>query len=147
MSRHHTLAAIKQALERSRGGVDLAAKELGVTRQAVYQRISASPELSELQKSFQGQLVDLAVLQLEEFVRGGSLPAVKYVLSTLGKDRGFTERTEVSTHGHLEVDIRQKPEKELEEALQRHLGILAAQREGGLVRPDGALPEGFQATD
>lgn len=147
MSRHHTQAEIKAALERFHGGVYLAARELGITRQAVYQRISGSPELSELQKSFHGQLVDLAVLQMEAFVRAGNLQAVKYVLSTLGKDRGFTERTEVTTRGHLEVDIRHKPEKELEEALQRNLGILAAQREGGLVRPDGVLPEGFQATD
>ena len=109
MSRHHPVAEIKAALERFHGCVFLTAQELGVSPQAVYKRIRTSPELTEIQKTYQGQLVDLAVLQLELFVRAGNLQAVKYVLSTLGKDRGFTERTEVSTNGHFEIDIRQKP--------------------------------------
>ena len=48
MSRHHTLAEIKEALVTYHGGVYLVAESLGIWPQAIYARIKKSPELQQL---------------------------------------------------------------------------------------------------
>ena len=87
---------VMKALERTKGSAYLAAESLGVSHQLVYDYIHKYPEVKAIQQLHKGKLVDVGVLKLTEAVYRGEQWAVKYVLSTLGKERGFTERQEVT---------------------------------------------------
>jgi len=89
-------AKVRAALIKSKGGVYLAASNLGVVHGTVYNYLERFPELKELKESFDGELVDKGVFQLHDAVESGDPWAVKYALSTKGKDRGYTERQEIT---------------------------------------------------
>ncbi len=89
-------AKVIEALTESKGGVYMAASILGVAYTTVYNYLEKYPDLQELKDSFDGFLVDKGVFQLHDAVESGDPWAVKYALSTKGKDRGYTERQELT---------------------------------------------------
>ena len=91
-----TKKTIADTLEQFRGGVYLVASELGYSHTAIYKWLKKYPELQELKDSFDGRMVDKAEYNLHEAVETGDPWAVKYALSTKGKDRGYTERQELT---------------------------------------------------
>ncbi len=78
------------ALIASGGVVATAAETLGVTRQALYSRIRSSELLQGARDDGRNELLDVAESQLFEAVRKGRPWAVKFVLSRLAKDRGYS---------------------------------------------------------
>jgi len=50
-------------------------------------------------------VVDVAEVELIRKVKEGDAWAVKYMLSTIGKHRGFTEQHEVKQSGEVEVTV------------------------------------------
>ena len=85
---------IKTALTKTKGAVYLAAKSLGVSPPTVYKYINKYQDLADLKDSFDGEMVDVAELKLRETVFSGDPWALKYVLSTKGKHRGWTEKVD-----------------------------------------------------
>lgn len=85
---------IEAALRKHRGGAYLAASELSVSHTTIYNYLNKFPDLKELQESFAESMVDKAEYKLHEAVVDGDPWAIKYALSTKGKARGYTERTE-----------------------------------------------------
>ncbi|MHB1343012.1 MAG: hypothetical protein ACYCX3_01450 [Thermoleophilia bacterium] len=147
MSRHHTLAEIRQALEAFRGCVYLAAESLGMWPQAVYARIKKSPELQQLMELADGRRTDTAVLKLEQAIRAGDPWAVKFQLKTKGRDRGYVERQEVENSGRIQLEVEPKVGPELEGAIRRTLDVLAAGSEAGPLLPGDTLPPDFPPPD
>lgn len=147
MSHHHKVAEIKKALETYHGCVHLAAESLGVWPSAVYARIKKSPELQELVDSFSGRLVDFAELKLEQAVRNGDRWAVLFTLRTKGRHRGYVEKKEIETNGHLHYETTPHVGPELDKAISRVLGVLETGRETSPSCPGDELPEGFRAPD
>lgn len=84
-----TDAQITKALEGSGGVICHAAKSLGITRQWLSTRISASDELIEARASGKAEVLDAAESQLFKAVRLGKPWAIRFVLSRLGRDRGY----------------------------------------------------------
>ena len=145
MGRHHSLAEIRKALETHRGCVYLAAESLGLWPSAVYARIAKSPELRELLDLYDGRLVDLAELKLQQAVRDGERWAVQFLLKTKGRSRGYVERQEVEASGRVKLELEPKVGPELDRAIGRILDVLASGREASALRPGDTVPQGFRA--
>lgn len=145
MGRHHTLTEIRAALDKYHGGVYLAADALGCRPQALYARIAKSPELRQLQDLHDGRRTDAAELKLEQAIRNGEPWAIQFQLKTKGRNRGYVERQEVDTRGHLSVELEPKLGPQLDQAIRRTLGVLASGGEKGAIGPGDSLPKDFRA--
>jgi hypothetical protein len=144
VSRHHPLAEIKEALETYHGAVYLASEALNVWPSALYARIKKSPELQQLLDLYSGRLVDAAELKLEQAVRNGESWAIALVLKTKGRNRGYVERQEVDTRGHIQLEVEPKVGAELQQAIQRTLDVLAIGGPTSLFGSDDTFPKDFR---
>lgn len=90
---------IIEALRKSGGLAYSAARLLGCPASTVLRRINKSAKLKAVQDEERGRFLDVGELKLKEAVMRGEPWAVKFLLSTLGKNRGYTER-----HEHTGVD-------------------------------------------
>jgi len=145
MGRHHTLAEIKEGLEKYHGCVYLTAEALGLWPQAIYKRIASSPELKQLLDLYDGRRTDAAELKLEAAIKNGEPWAIQFQLKTKGRSRGYVEKREVEQSGHLELEVKEKTEPELDRAIRRRLDALASGREAVVHGGAQSLPEGFRA--
>lgn len=94
--RRVSVTQIKAALKASAGNVTEAARALGISRSALYQRINNSAELQATLVDAREELVDLAESALRKRIQRGDITAIIFTLKTLGKARGYVERQEHS---------------------------------------------------
>lgn len=87
---------IAQALKDANGLVSLAARKLGCSDVTIYKRLKRSPLLQEVLETKRAELVDLAEAKLRTAILSGEPWAIAMTLKTLGKQRGYTERHELS---------------------------------------------------
>lgn len=87
---------VVKALNETKGGVYLAAKMLGCSHTAVYKYVNNYPEVKLIKDFYDGEMVDIGELELRNAVKNGDPWAVKYLLSTKGKTRGYVERQELT---------------------------------------------------
>jgi hypothetical protein len=80
---------LAEVLQKCDGVPSAAAKVLGVTPQAVRKRLRENPALQAIASEARESLVDLAESKLRKFVENEDFRAVKFVLETWGRDRGF----------------------------------------------------------
>ena len=99
---YNRLDVIKAARE-GRGKTTIIAHLLGCSAETVrnyakrYKTVANAIE--EARRTFKTSMVDKAELKLEEAVMDGKAWAIRYALSTQGKDRGYTERSEQEISG------------------------------------------------
>jgi len=93
---HTSVAQFVEALRAGGGYLSQAAKTLGITRQAVSQRVKRSARLQELLEDIKETYLDLAESKLIKGVDNGEAWAIKYYLNTQGKKRGYVERHELT---------------------------------------------------
>lgn len=91
-----TVGQLAEAIEKSGGNVTKAARALGITRWALQKRIGKNKELQQLVIDARETMVDLAEGQLKSQVRQGNITAIIFTLKTLGKERGYVERSEIT---------------------------------------------------
>ena len=77
------------------GNVTAAASRLGVNRRTISRWMNRHPHLRQLVDAERDRILDKAEQNVFEAVERGDLRASWFVLRTLGKDRGYAERTEV----------------------------------------------------
>lgn len=94
MGRRLSKKRVEDALHKTKGAVYLAAKRLGVSHTTVYKYVNRYPCLQELKDYYDNEMVDIAELGLRGAVEGEDPWAIKYLLSTKGKARGYVERQE-----------------------------------------------------
>ena len=94
--RRLTKKIVKEALINKKGAVYLAASDLGCSHTAIYAYINKYPELQELKDQFDEEVTDIAELNLRKAVINADPWALKYQLSTKGKNRGYVERQEIT---------------------------------------------------
>lgn len=108
-----SVADMEAALKQTSGNVSAAARGLGVGRATLYRRIAESPGLQEVLADAREELVDLAETMLRRNVMDGNMQAIMFALRTLGKNRGYVERT-VTTTENLAVDMSALTDGQLE---------------------------------
>jgi hypothetical protein len=91
-----TVEGAKDALLKCHGNVLSASLALGVDRTSLYKFIDANPELHEVRKVAREALLDVAEDQLASHIQQGEIRAITFYLKTQGKDRGYTERQEIT---------------------------------------------------
>ena len=101
-----TTAEVIEALERFQGIKALAAEALGCDRHTVDNYIKRHPTVALAYDDLRETMVDRAERGLLKLLVAEDWQAIKYVLSTLGKDRGYSERQEITgpEGGPLQVE-------------------------------------------
>lgn len=96
------------ALSRNGGRVYPAAKDLGVFASTIYDRIKRDPTIGEHAKEVRAELLEAVENKFLEKVDEGDTTVLIFLAKTLGKERGYTERTELSGKegGAIEIVIR-----------------------------------------
>ena len=87
---------VADTLIETRGMVFLAAKKLGCTDDTIYNYAKRYKAVGDALRQQRGQFVDMAELKLWNAVNEGEAWAVQFALRTLGKERGYVERSEVT---------------------------------------------------
>lgn len=103
----YTVKEFLKAVEGSFGIKAVIARKLGCSRQTVDKYCKKHPTIREAIEQEREMLKDMAEGRLVKAVQDGEPWAVKYVLSTLGKDRGYVERQEVAgtTGQPLKIEV------------------------------------------
>lgn len=87
---------IIDALRDVNGMVYLAARKLGCAPNTIYNRMAKSATIKQACEDSRGELVDISEQKLRAAVLNGEPWAIALVLKTLGKKRGYVERTEIT---------------------------------------------------
>ena len=85
---------IIEALIKTDGMIAFAAKTLLMNRAALKARIERTPALVAALEDIKEELLDYAEFNLHASVKAGDVGSAKFVLSTIGKQRGYVTRTE-----------------------------------------------------
>ena len=118
------------AIRAARGIKAAAARALGCSRSTIDNYIRRYDTVAEAYEEARNTLLDDAESAMAALIDAHEWPAVRFILATLGKDRGYTERTETAVQvagDHGETMLAQ-----FDAALVKVYGANAA-----LEMPDG----------
>ena len=87
------------------GYLSAIAKTLGCKIESIRNAINSNPELKELVYEQREELLDNAERGLVKAVNAGKLEAIKFVLSRLGRNRGYGQKLEVENTGETSSRI------------------------------------------
>lgn len=92
----HTPEKVIAALTETKGMVYLAARKLGCDPSGIYKLIKRSAAVRDAWEAIKGETTDTVELKLWQRILDNDLAAITFYLKTKGKDRGYSERTEVT---------------------------------------------------
>ena len=92
-------AKIIAALRKWGGMSALAAKELGISRQAVHQRVKNSATIRAAVAEMEEETLDIGEGHLIKLVRNGDKEMIKYYLDRKGRQRGYSNSVNVGLDG------------------------------------------------
>lgn len=101
-----TVAGVEQELRATYGNQSEVARRFGVSRVAVHNYISRHPRLQQALTEANEAILDNGESALFAAVLRGEPWAVKWLLATKGKARGYVERQEVSGPEGKPIEIR-----------------------------------------
>ena len=101
MSQKKSLAAfgeqkVVEVLTACRGNIQQTAVRLGVNRRTIHRWMEKSPKLRALRDGLREKIVDKAEENVFAALDRDDLRVSMFILRTLGKNRGYTERREVA---------------------------------------------------
>lgn len=105
MTAHLSNKQIVDALLKTRGGLYLAARELGCAPKTIYNRMDKYPIIKQIIEDARGETVDIAEQKLRNAILNGEPWAIALELKTIGKNRGYVEKQEVANEGEVKVLI------------------------------------------
>lgn len=85
-----------EAIKGSRGIKSAIVQRVGCSRGTLENAIDRWPQLAQMIEDERHSLVDFAESKLLEQLRSNDMRAILFTLETLGKDRGWSKRTEIS---------------------------------------------------
>lgn len=89
------LDSFREASKDSAGILSLIASRLGVSRRSIYEWTVKKPEVQKIIQEEREKMLDVAENQLFKNVTAGEEWAIKYFLSTRGRERGYIIKQEV----------------------------------------------------
>lgn len=102
----YTTEQIIAALKAVNGMIYLAARRLGCEPKTIYRRSEQNQSVKQAIQDSRGELVDIAEQKLRAAVIDREPWAVAMVVKTLGKDRGYVERNEVTGKDGAAVEMK-----------------------------------------
>lgn len=100
------LPDVAAALVRSEGNISKAARDLSIRRSSLKTRIDTHPELQVLLMDLRDEIIDVAEDNVFKDVKAGDGGASRFVLSTIGKERGWVTRQENANKEPIEITVR-----------------------------------------
>jgi hypothetical protein len=138
--RKYSQAEMIEALTVSRGLKSMAARHLGCPVQMVENYCKRWPKVQQVCKEQQEAFLDTAYLQCMSAVNRGEWKAIEFVLKTLGRNRGFSERTEITgkdggpiEHAHIHL-WEERLQQVHTEMAQRKAALLLERNADGTYR-------------
>lgn len=98
-----TPEAVARAVTSNDGNISRAAAMLNCSRSTVYKIIQENTELEQIVQDARETIVDLAESALRGEIEAGNITAIIFVLKTVGRTRGYSERVEHS--GGIDVNF------------------------------------------
>lgn len=89
MRQRLTPKRIIEALGKSKGMVSVAARQIGCSRQTIYNYAKEHPEVQDAIEDEREMMLDLTELSLYRQIQNGEGWAVQFMLRTQGKKRGY----------------------------------------------------------
>lgn len=121
-----SLTQVIAVLEATGANITLAATRLGCSRTTIRTYAERHREVAEAIERIKAEFVDLAETQLKILVRDKNPQAVFFALKTLGKARGYSERTEVTTPPGTPIEVSQSREFDYSKLGDQELRLLFA---------------------
>jgi len=137
---------IIQALRETNGLVSLAAKRVPCSITTINVRRKRVQAVEQVIQECRGELVDLGELALRKAVLAGEPWAVSLVLKTLGKDRGYVERQEVTGAEGKAIEHRDVGERR-EYGPEFIAGVMAELVRAGVIHREDAGAGDAQPVD
>lgn len=99
---------IYDLIKEFRGNKGAIARELGITRRKLEDKINSNPDLIELLSDMREAVVDRAEDNMFKRVESGADPAAeKFILSTIGRGRGYSTSVSGSgDNGEIVISIK-----------------------------------------
>lgn len=91
-----TIRGVTAALMESRGNILRAAELMGKTRQGLHDFIRKNPQLEAVRDQCREIRIDVAESSLDKAAESGEGWAVGFLLSTIGKKRGYTRQLDIA---------------------------------------------------
>jgi len=107
--------AFLEVLEKHLGIISQATKKLNMDRTTPYKWMRDDPEFADKVQEIQNIVLDFTESKLYELIRDGNPTAIIFMLKTKGKDRGYTERKEITGMNGKALDINIEVINKLEE--------------------------------
>lgn len=92
--RRYTPQQVIEALKQTKGMRFLAAQRLGCSHDTITNYINRYASVRDAADAQRGEMVDTAELKLWQSIQNGEAWGITLCLKTLGKERGYVERTE-----------------------------------------------------
>lgn len=101
-----TASDVVDALRASKGMVYVAARALDCSANTIYNYAKRYATVQEAINQERGMMVDTAELALWKAIQNGEGWAISLTLKTLGKSRGYVERSEITGSDGSELIVR-----------------------------------------
>jgi len=95
-----------EAIKGSAGIVSTIAKRLGVEWHTANERIQKYPETLKAFADEREGILDMAEATILTAIKSGDTGSAKWLLSTIGKKRGFSEKLEVQIDGEISTPVK-----------------------------------------
>ena len=92
----YTIEEVIKAIYDAHGLLAPTSRILGCTRQTVYNYAKRYATVRQAIDEARDTTLDFAEQQLMKAVKAGSVPAIMFLLKTVGKSRGYVERQELT---------------------------------------------------
>ena len=93
-----------EAVKDTGGILTLVSKRLNISRQSLYNFLKKNPEKRKVLKQEREKIIDLGEGSLFNQVKNQEAWAVKFLLKTVGKERGYYEKQEVESYNPYEEE-------------------------------------------
>lgn len=127
---YYTTDELIAAIQKANGFLTIAARSLGITYQAIWNRKKRDKKLRKAIKAMREKHLDMSEKKLLENIKKGKEPSIFFHLKCLGRERGYVERREItgakgeaiqvsiSIEDRLK-DIHKKRKEEANKAIER----------------------------
>ena len=107
----YTEDQLLEAIKDTGGIMSRIADKLGCSWHSAEKHVNKNEVAKQAYKDERQGLIDDSENVIRNAVKGGDVQSAKFVLMTLGKNRGYTERQEVEHSGDMSITINRHPVK------------------------------------
>ena len=111
MSDHYSAEQFIRAIPGTGGIISAIARKVNCDWHTAKKYVTEYATVKKVYDAEKEGILDLAEAKLIEAIRDGDMPAIKFYLTTKGKDRGYVERQQVES---LNLDMSQLTTEQLE---------------------------------